>query len=156
MRRPRPRPRRPWRNELLSLLPVLMLPATLAWFFPWWRDGTEIVAGARRTEPSCLFAELADGVEERAFDIVQSSFSADPRRERALREDLLMAPLPEECATPILHEDDRLSPDPAAPVAYDVLPMPPTLAADDPATLAPADAAPPLPVFPREELLKLD
>ena len=156
MRRVRPRPRRRWRNELLSLLPVLMLPATLAWFFPWWRDGTEIVAEERRSEPSCLFAELADGVEERAFDIVQSSFSADPERVRALREDLLMAPLPEERATPVLQVADRLPPAPAAAVAYAAMPLPRSLAARDPETLSPLDAPPALPVFPREELLQLD
>ena len=107
-------------------------------------------------QAEALLAELADGVEERAFDIVQSSFSADPERVRALREDLLMAPLPEERATPVLQASDRLPPAPAAAVAYAAMPLPPSLAARDPETLSPSDAPPALPVFPREELLQLD
>lgn len=157
MKRARPRPRRPLRNELLSLLPILALPLLTGLLFPYEAIGFHQAAPCRRTAPSCRIVELGEGVEERALDLVRASFSVRPETFQAMREDLLLAPLPEEETAPVLSPADRLPPAPSSAVVYDVLPFPPTLAAAD-LEQAPEDgpARPVPPTFPREELLKLD
>ena len=157
MKRPLPKPRRPLRNELLSLLPILALPLAVGLLFPYEAVGFRGTSARRGTPPSCTFVELGEGVEERALDLVRAAFSVKPELFRSMREDLLLSPLPEEAAAPILTPDDRRPPAPSRVVVYDVLPMPPTLAASDPEPVAEdGPARPEPPAFPREELLKID
>lgn len=156
MSRPCPRPRRPLRNELLSLSLVLLLPIALATLFPYRALMMQGQAGPLPTPPSCVFVELGPGAEARAFDVVQSVFSVDSGQVRSLREDLLLSPLPEEEAMPLLGPSDRSQLPPMPPLAYEAALLPPSLAAAGPECLDSVASPPALPVFPREELLKID
>ncbi len=157
MKRNRPKPRRPLRNELLSLLPILAAPLVMGLLFPYEAIGYREPVPARATPPSCVVVELYEDVQAKALELVRSAFSVKSEDFQTMREDLLLAPLPEERPAPILRSSDRRALTPPAHLAYDVVPLPPSLAAPDPEA-QPADdpTATEPPAFSREELLKLD
>lgn len=157
MKRPLPKPRRRLRSELLSLMPILALSLALALLFPYKAIGFREAAPHPRTSPSCKVVELGEGVEERALDLVRAAFAVKSDRFQSMGEDLLLALLPEEALAPILSPSDRPPLAPPAAIPHEVIPMPPSLAADDPEPI-PEDgpSRPAVATFPREELLKMN
>ncbi len=157
MKRALARPRRRLRHELLSLLPVAALFVALGLLFPYTAVGFRTFVPMRMTAPSCRFVDLSDEAEGRALDLVRSVFSVKPEIVQSLREDLLLSPLPERESTAILSVSDRLDQAPAVPLAHDVLPFPPSLAAPDLADVEEdSPSSPEKPAFSREELLELE
>ncbi len=156
MRRTASRPRRSIRSEALSLGAILSLPLALVIAFPFSAVGYRDAGPTPRPVVAPFaFVELADGGEARAMDVVRAAFSVRPDRVRDLRADLSLATLPEEGPDAIVDFSDRRLMTAPSPLAFDAVPFPPSLAADEPVEISPAERSLQAPAFSREELLSL-
>ena len=150
-------PKRSLRHELLSIAPILALPVAILAVFP--RDAVGFADAPAEREPgapSCAIVELSPEAEARSVALVRSALSVNARSVRNLRADLSLSTVDEEVPEPVMDISDRARATfRPSRVRYDMLPMPPTVAAPEPAVLPP-EPDEDKPAFSREELLKLD
>ena len=155
MSHPMPRPGRRLRNELIALVPVLMLPAALALVFPYRAIGHRYVP-PRDSVPSCQFVILSRADEAQAKTRLWPASSFRRAQARNLHADLSLSTLPEEPPKNLLTIADCPSFPPSAALPYDGLILPVSLAAEEPGRIAPPPPRKEPLAFSREELLKLD
>ncbi len=149
------RPRRRLGHELSSLLPMLALPVAIFLVFPGDAVGPVEEAARRESAPSCSIVELEPAVEAKAVELVRSALSVNARSVRNLRADLSLSTVEEGPPEPVMDIADRHRPARPGCVKCEVLPLPPSVAAPEAASL-PETRGDEAPAFPREELLNID
>jgi len=151
------RPQRSLRSELSSLVCAAAVPALLYLSFPSEALLPLPPAPEPASKASCAFVTLTPEEERKALAAARAAWQIDRGSDRRMSIDLFAAslpPLPPRAALGILSRP-RVEHCVDAPYAPD--PLPPTLAAPLPATIAPQpDANAATPTFSREELLKLN
>lgn len=150
------KPRRPLRNEALSLAPLALFIGLVALSFPreslTWRAGEETPPdGAAR----CAFVELSSDVAARAREMVRSSFSPAASAVRNLRADLSLSTMAEDTPEDIVDISWRLRPAAPAMTPWTEVRLPRGMAAPEP-DLVPPQAEPPSPAFSRQSMLEPD
>jgi len=151
------RPSRRLRNEAFSLAIAALVPVALFAVFP--RDALRPLppSPSAPVAASCAFVTLTPEAERKALAAARAAWQLDRGTARHLRIDLFADSLPPMAPRAALGFSATPSATRDAPEPYAPNPLPPTLAAPPPATIAPqpdADAA--VPAFSREELLKLN
>lgn len=153
----RVKPRRRLRNELYVLALVLLVPVSLLLAFPYEALGFSLTRPSAAAPSSCAFVVLTEEQAERALNESRSYWKVDTKGARNLRLELSETDAPEEDTGSVLPFGERKRLDANFAVGYRVPPLPPTLAAGEPASLGSASAAPDATVetFSREELLNV-
>ena len=151
----RAKPRRSLRQELVSLVLLLVIPVSLALAFPYASIGFMALPAPAEPVPHCAFVELSTKQERAALVAARSAWRVDARSVRGMRLELSGGELP---ATPM----SRVLPTRAAgsvglrSTGYAPALLPPAVGAAAPTQLPAIEEDPVTPAFSREELLKID
>ena len=151
----RPRPLRSLRHEAISLLEIAVIPAAIAFVFPYEAVGFRAAKHEQESGPSCSFVVLSEAEERVALAAARTSWQVGAKGVKALRTDISSGELPPEpirLVMPTRPKSDEVF----APVEYVPNALPTTVAAPAPATIAPEEAVEQKQAFSREELLKID
>ena len=151
----RPRPLRSLRHEAISLLEVAIIPAAIAFAFPYEAVGFRAAKHEQKSGPSCSFVVLSEAEERVALAAARTSWQVGAKGVQGLRTDISSGELPPEplrLVMPTRPKRDKVF----APAEYVPNALPPTVAAPAPATIAPEEAVEQKQAFSREELLKID
>jgi len=144
-------------SELVSLVVAVAVPGLLFFSFPFgalhsFPPGPEI-----DSKPSCSFVMLTPVEEHEILMSARAAWQLDRGRRLHMSIDLFVDVLPPLPPRAVLARSARLRADRLAGDMYVPDPLPPTLAAPPPATIAlQPDADAVTPAFPRSELLKLN
>lgn len=145
------------RQELSSMLTVLAVPISLAFVFPYGSLNRTSAGRHDAGGASSAFVELTPHLQELALRAAKTSWQADSVESRRWHADLYVGDLPDDqAAAPI---ELAIAPARSAVrlVGYEPEPHPDSLAA--PAVKRRAEraaAVPSSPVFPKDELLKIE
>lgn len=152
------RPRRHLRNEIYSLALVLAAPVGVIAVFPFAAfsfhpDAHD--AQQQRIAASCSFVELTEKQADSAVEAARSAIKTAQDGISALRTDLSLSAIPLESGG-VAELAERVGPPPMADADYDVLPLPPTLAAPAPKRIPLDPSATNYPsAFSRDNLLEI-
>lgn len=152
----RPRPLRSLRHEAISLLEIAVIPAAIAFVFPYEAVGFRAEKRDQESRPSCAFIVLSEEEERVALAAARTSWQVGAKGVKGLRTDISsgeLPPAPIRLVMPTRPKRDEIS----APVEYTPNTLPPTVAAPAPATIAPDEdmGAETKQQFSKEDLLKL-
>ena len=146
------------RGELLSVAVVLAAVGAVALAFPY--DALSFSPARKAVERPVFaaFVSLREGEEAAAMKAAKSSWNADAGGVRRLRAELFAAEIPEARNEPAMDLADRFARATLPPVAPDLSPYLPSLAAPPPMAIPAekADTAQDGPTFSREELLRIE
>ena len=152
----RPRPLRSLRHEAISLLEIAVIPAAIAFMFPYDAVGFRANEHERGRKPSCAFVTLTDEEERVALAAARTAWQVDSKGVKWMKPESGPGELPPMPVVFVIPERPvRVTS--AAPAEYTPSSLPPTVAAPAPAIIAPdenlgAEAKQP---FSKEDLLKL-
>lgn len=150
---------RSWSSELLTVSMVLSVPMGLALVFPHAAFGFKARPDGGYREPFAAFVRLSSEDERTALASAKSAWrssSAAVVDERFGSLALGTLPAETHAAGPLLSVGDRTSAPPPAFVGFAPPPFLPSAAASPPALIAPEEKTAEQPVFPREDLLKIN
>ncbi len=153
----RPRPLRSLRHEAISLIEIAVIPAAIAFVFPYEAVGFRAEKHEQGSSPSCSFVVLSEAEERVALAAARTSWQVGAKGVKGLRTDISSGELPPEpirLVMPTRPKRDEVF----APVEYMPNALPPSVAAPAPATIAPeaAEETEAKQPFSKEELLKID
>ena len=151
----RPRPLRSLKHEAISLLEIAVIPAAIAFVFPYEAVGFRAEKREPESRSSCSFVVLSEEEERVALAAARTSWQVGAKGVRGLRTDISsgeLPPAPIRLVMPTRPKRDEVF----TPVEYTPNALPPTVAAPAPATIAPEEALEQKRAFSREELLKID
>ena len=151
----RPRPLRSLKHEAISLLEIAVIPAAIAFVFPYEAVGFRSEKREPESRSSCSFVVLSEEEERVALAAARTSWQVGAKGVRGLRTDISsgeLPPAPIRLVMPTRPKRDEVF----TPVEYTPNALPPTVAAPAPATIAPEEALEQKRAFSREELLKID
>ena len=139
----RPRPLRSLRREAISLLEIAIIPAAIAFVFPYEAVGFRAEKREQGSSPSCSFVVLSEEEERVGVKGLRTDISSGE-----------LPPAPIRLVMPTRPKRDEVF----APVEYMPNALPPSVAAPAPATIAPeaAEETEAKQPFSKEELLKID
>ena len=150
------RPKRHLRNEIYSLALVMAAPIGVVAVFPYASlsfNPAEAETGAR--QHTCSFVVLSDEQADSAVQAARSAIKTAREGISALRADLSISAIPRE-RSGVADVSERHGVAPMTDARYDVLPLPPTLAAPTPVRIAPDDSPTNSPsAFSRDDLLQI-
>jgi len=152
----RPRPLRSLRHEAISLLEIAVIPAAIAFMFPYDAVGFRANEHERGRKPSCAFVTLTDEEERVALAAARTAWQVDSKGVKWMKPESGPGELPPMPVVFVIPERPVRGTS-AAPAEYTPSSLPPTVAAPAPAIIAPdenmgAEAKQP---FSKEDLLKL-
>ena len=151
----RPRPLRSLKHEAISLLEIAVIPAAIAFVFPYEAVGFRAEKREPESRSSCSFVVLSEEEERVALAAARTSWQVGAKGVRGLRTDISsgeLPPAPIRLVMPTRSKRDEVF----TPVEYTPNALPPTVAAPAPAKIAPEEALEQKRAFSREELLKID
>ena len=152
----RPRPLRSLRHEAISLLEISVIPAAIAFMFPY--DAVGFRANERESgrKPSCAFVTLTDEEERVALAAARTAWQVDSKGVKWMKPESGPGELPPMPVVFVIPERPMRGTS-AAPAEYTPNSLPPTVAAPAPAIIAPDEArgAEAKQTFSKEDLLKL-
>ena len=152
------KPRRPLRNDLYSLAVVMTVPLAVAIAFPYSAIGFSATKKSVAT-PKCAFVQLDASLENQAIENARSAWknnisadAIDDLQELSLTaitipDDGIKSTISIEERT--MNSSDRIEP-------YDVIALPPTMAAGKAQSLPEMAAVEELATFPKSEMLRID
>ena len=149
-------PRRPLRNEIYSLMAVLVVPFAIGLVFPYESFNYTPASTDDPAASSCAFVYLTADEENSALTASRTAWKVNIDGTRGLHADLSVSELPEDDARDVMDISERRTFPPAALVRLPYTPLPPTLAAGKAERLAPEPTTDDGVAFPRSELLKID
>ena len=153
------KPKRPLRNELYSLVGVMVLPLAILLSFPYAGIGYKSAADRPASAPGCALVTLTEAEEDAAVAATRSSWKMHNESVRDLVTDLGVEAVPETVPGAVMDIGERSRLPPAGSVKSDLKPLPRTFAAPKAERLVqakPADSADAALAFPRKELLNID
>ena len=152
----RPRPLRSLRHEAISLLEISVIPAAIAFMFPY--DAVGFRANERESgrKPSCAFVTLTDEEERVALAAARTAWQVDSKGVKWMKPESGPGELPPMPIVFVIPERPVRGTS-AAPAEYTPNSLPPTVAAPAPAIIAPEEekGAEAKHTFSKEDLLKL-
>ena len=153
----RPRPLRSLRREAISLLEIAIIPAAIAFVFPYDAVGFRAEKREQGSSPSCSFVVLSEEEERVALAAARTSWQVGAKGVKGLRTDISSGELPPAPIRLVMPTRPKRV-EVFAPVEYTPNTLPPTVAAPAPAAIAPEVEPDPdaKRVFSKEELLKID
>ena len=153
----RPRPLRSLRHEAISLLEIAIIPAAIAFVFPYEAVGFRAEKREQGSGPSCSFVVLSEEEERVALAAARTSWQVGAKGVKGLRTDISSGELPPEPIRPVMPTRPKRD-EGFTPVEYMPNALPPSVAAPAPATIAPeaAEETEAKQPFSKEELLKID
>ena len=153
----RPRPLRSLRHEAISLLEIAIIPAAIAFVFPYEAVGFRAEKRGQESHPSCAFVVLSEEEESVALAAARTSWQVGAKGVQGLRTDISSGELPPVPLRLVMPTRPKRGTS-AAPAEYAPNMLPPTVAAPPPAAIAPEAAGDPAAkqAFSRDELLKID
>lgn len=152
----RPRLLRSLRHEAISLLEIAVVPAAIAFIFPYDAVGFRARERESGRKPTCAFVTLTDEEERVALAAARTAWQVDSKGIKWMKPESGPGELPPMPVVFVIPERPARGTS-AAPAEYTPNSLPPTVAAPPPATIAPDDdkgseAKKP---FSKEDLLKL-
>ena len=153
----RPRPLRSLRHEAISLLELAIIPAAIAFAFPYEAVGFRADVHESGRKPSCAFVILTDEEERVALAAARTAWQVDAKGVKWMKPESGPGELPPMPVVFVIPERPVRGTS-AAPAEYAPNMLPPTVAAPPPAAIAPdavSDHASKQ-AFSKEELLKID
>jgi len=152
----RPRPLRSLRHEAISLLEIAVIPAAIAFVFPYDAVGFRAEKCEQECNPSCSFVVLSEEEERVALAAARTAWQVDAKGVKWMKPESGPGELPSMPVVFVIPERPVRGTS-AAPAEYTPNSLPPTVAAPAPAIIAPdedmsAEAKQP---FSKEDLLKL-
>lgn len=153
----RPRPLRSLRHEAISLLEIAVIPAAIAFVFPYEAVGFRAEKREPESRPSFAFVVLSEEEERVALAAARTSWQVDAKGVKGLRTDISSGELPP-APIRLVMPTRPMRGTSAAPAEYAPNMLPPTVAAPPPTAIAPDAVADPAAkqAFSKEELLKID
>ena len=152
----RPRPLRSLRHEAISLLEISVIPAAIAFMFPY--DAVGFRANERESgrKPSCAFVTLTDEEERVALAAARTAWQVDSKGVKWMKPESGPGELPPMPVVLVIPERPVRGTS-AAQAEYTPNSLPPTAAAPAPAIIAPEEdiGAEAKHTFSKEDLLKL-
>ena len=152
----RPRLLRSLRHEAISLLEIAVVPAAIAFIFPYDAVGFRARERESGRKPTCAFVTLTDEEERVALAAARTAWQVDSKGIKWMKPESGPGELPPMPVVFVIPERPVRGTS-AAPAEYTPNSLPPTVAAPPPAMIAPDDdkgseAKKP---FSKEDLLKL-
>ena len=153
----RPHSLRSLRHEAILLLEIAVIPAAIAFVFPYEAVGFRAEKREQQKRPSFAFVVLSEEEERVALAAARTSWQVGAKGVKGLRTDISsgeLPPAPIRLVMPTRPKRDEVF----EPVEYTPNALPPTVAAPAPAAIAPEVEPDPdaKRVFSKEELLKID
>ena len=152
----RPHPLRSLRHEAISLLEIAVIPAAIAFAFPYDAIGFRAIEHESGRKPSCAFVTLTDEEERVALAAARTAWQVDSKGVKWMKPESGPGELPPMPVVFVIPERPVRGTS-AAIAEYTPNSLPPTVAAPPPATIAPDDdvGAEAKQPFSKEDLLKL-
>lgn len=151
------KPRKRIKHEILSFVPLIVLIGAIFFIFPFQTLVTKRVATDfdLSTEPTCEYVELTNEEQTWAMDIIRSAISTDIKGVRDLRVDLSLSTISERDHSFVMSLEDRTRPLELSKPALEIITIPKSLQAKEPAQILSEKIFENKPTFSKEEMLKL-